>query len=92
MSICRIFLKRIYGLLKIKFKNVSYFWIIDNSIEVFKKIGSINFAHWFYTFDFESIFSNIPADLLYNTLKELFDAFHIEEEFGIKRKFFSKFV
>lgn len=82
----QLLLKKIYDFLKFKFKNSSYFWSIDNSLEV------INNIHIKPTtvqvFDFENLFNNIPIDLLYNVLRDIFDLFSIGEELKINREFF----
>lgn len=80
------FLKKIYGFLKFKYKNSSYFWCLDNSFELLSCLNDS--CNSFYTYDFENLFSNIPIDLLYTTLKNIFDEFHIEDELCINREFF----
>lgn len=79
------FLKQVYGFLKFKFKNTSYFWSIDNSYEVLKKLNFI--PNRVQVFDFESLFSNIPINILYKSIKDILDLFSIEEELNIDAEF-----
>ena len=82
------YLKRIYGFLKNKFKNTSYFWIIENSNDVVFSLKHIPVPESFNCYDFENLFSNISIDLLYTTLKNIFVTFEIETELNIDKEFF----
>ena len=61
---------------------VNCFWIIDNAIEVMhvlKKINKTRGARHFDSFDFSTLYTNIPHNLLLNSIGEL-----IKEAFRIR--------
>lgn len=81
-------LKQIYGFLKFKYKNSSYFWIIENSLDVLNRLPEN--PHSVQSYDFENLFNNIPINLLSNILHFIFDTFFIEDELKIdKKRFFN---
>ena len=54
---------------------VNCFWIIDNSTQVLEKLSRLNKtkrAKHFDSFDFSTLYTNIPHDLLLKSLTELF--------------------
>lgn len=66
--------KKIYGFLKYKFKMFSYFWSIDNSLEVLDKLNFL--PHKIQVF-FENLFNNISINCLLGVYKNIFDLFYI---------------
>ena len=53
---------------------VNCFWIIDNSVEVLRKLSKLNRtrrAEHFDSFDFSTLYTNIPHDLLLQSIEQL---------------------
>ena len=50
---------------------VSFFWSVDNSLEFIHKISDIKTAHSIKTFDFSTLYTNLPLDVIYGSLKSL---------------------
>ena len=44
---------------------ISFFWSVDNSLEFIDKISDIK------TFDFSTLYTNLPLDVIYGSLKSL---------------------
>ena len=61
---------------------VNCFWIIDNAAEVLQKLKKLNRtknAKQFDSFDFSTLYTNIPHDLLLNSIGELIrEAYRIQ--------------
>ena len=56
-----------------KRSGLSCFWSIDNSIEFISKLAGIKEAISIKTYDFSTLYTNLPLDYIYNMLKELID-------------------
>ena len=52
---------------------ISCFWSIDNSIEFVTKLANIDTATSIKTYDFSTLYTNLPLDYIYTMLKELID-------------------
>ena len=52
---------------------VNCFWIINNSTDVLRKLGSIHHARSMNTFDFNTHYTNIPNDMLKTHIKSLIE-------------------
>ena len=50
---------------------ISFFWSVDNSLEFIDKISDIKTAHSIKTFDFSTLYTNLPLDVIYGSLKSL---------------------
>ena len=50
---------------------ISYYWSIDNSIEFTQKLAHVKQATSFETFDFSTLYTNLPLDDIYNKLELL---------------------
>ena len=50
---------------------ISYYWSINNSYEFIKKIVDIKTAHSIKTFDFSTLYTNFPLDVIYDSLRSL---------------------
>ena len=48
-----------------------YYWSIDNSHEFINKIADIKTAHSIKTFDFSTLYTNLPLDVIYDSLRSL---------------------
>ena len=44
--------------------SISYYWSIDNSCAFFNKIADIKTAHSIKTFDFSTLYTNLPLDVI----------------------------
>ena len=82
------YLKLTYDFLKNKFKNYSHFWSVDNSLDVVNKLKGMNIPTSVQVFDFENLFCNIPIDLLYENILQLFNLSNIQEELKIDKGLF----
>ena len=49
----------------------SYYWSIDNSYEFINKIADIKTAHGIKTFDFSTLYTNLPLDVIDDSLRSL---------------------
>ena len=49
--------------------SISYYWSIDNSCEFINKIADIKTAHSIKTFDFSTLYTNLPLDVIYDSLR-----------------------
>ena len=49
----------------------NYFWSIDNSIEFLNKLSDIPIADSIATFDFSTLYTNLPIDSIYESLERL---------------------
>ena len=57
-----------------KHTGVNCFWIVENSVEVLKKLHNINEtsrAKYFDSYDFATLYTNIPHDALKNNVRSL---------------------
>ena len=52
---------------------ISCFWSIDNSVEFVTKLAGIDKATSIKTYDFSTLYTNLPLDYIYNMLKNLID-------------------
>ena len=51
---------------------ISYYWSVDNSYELINKISDIKTARSINTFDFSTLYSNLPLDIfIYDSLRSL---------------------
>ena len=50
---------------------ISYYWSIDNSHEFINKIADIKTAHSIKMFDFSTLYTNLPLDVIYDSLRSL---------------------
>ena len=50
---------------------ISYYWSIDNSCEFINKITDIKTAHSIKTFDFSTLYTNLPLGVIYDSLRSL---------------------
>ena len=50
---------------------ISYYWSIDNSYEYINKIADIKTAHSIKTLDFSMLYTNLPLDVIYDSLRSL---------------------
>ena len=50
---------------------IYYYWCIDNSYEFINKITDIKTAHSIKTFDFSTLYTNLPLDVIYDSLRSL---------------------
>ena len=50
---------------------ISFFWGVDNSLEIIVKISYIKTAHSIKPFDFSALYTNLPLDVIYGSLKSL---------------------
>ena len=67
--------------IKIQFKNyckviykrrgLNYFWSIDNSVEFLEKLSGVKRADSIETFDFSTLYTNLPLDNIYDSLERL---------------------
>ena len=54
-----------------KWTGISNYWSIDNSYEFINKIADIKTAHSIKTFDFSTLYTNLPLDVIYDSLRSL---------------------
>ena len=52
---------------------VNYFWSVDNSKEVVDKLNTINKLTSIHSFDFSTLYTNLPLDLVYTELCYIID-------------------
>ena len=50
---------------------ISFFWNVDNFLEFIDKISDIKTAHSIKTFDYSTLYTNLPLDVIYGSLKSL---------------------
>ena len=50
---------------------LNFFWSIDNSIEFLHKLDGVNKASSIKTFDFSTLYTNLPLDSIYDSLEKL---------------------
>ena len=50
---------------------ISYYWSVDNSYELLNKISDIKIARSIKTFDFSTLYTNLPLDIIYDSLRSL---------------------
>lgn len=86
----QVLLKRIFGFLKFKFRNSSFFIVLDNSTELIDRCKGFSNFQVVDSFDFDNLFTSIPIELLFETLLDIFSIFCIEEELNIEFGFFKK--
>ena len=60
-----------YCKVKQKRTGISYYWSIDNSHEFIKNIADIKTAHSIKTYDFSTLYTNLPLDVIYDSLRSL---------------------
>ena len=54
-----------------KNSGLNYFWSIDNSMEFLNKLSDIPIADSITTFDFSTLYTNLPLDSIYESLERL---------------------
>ena len=59
---CRVIKKNI---------GLNFFWSIDNSIEFLEKTSGVDFADSIETFDFSTLYTNLPLGAIYHNLEKL---------------------
>ena len=52
---------------------LAIFWSIDNSVEFISKLSGIDKASSIKTYDFSTLYTNLPLDYIFTTLKGLID-------------------
>ena len=52
-------------------RGISYNWSIDNSYKFINKIADIKTAHSIKTLDFTTLYTNLPLDVIYDSLRSL---------------------
>ena len=50
---------------------LNFFWSIDNSVEFLGKLAGINHAKSFKTYDFSTLYTNLPLDYIFDCLQKL---------------------
>ena len=50
---------------------LTFFWSIDNSMEFIHKVSEVDIADSIETFDFSTLYTNLPLDNIYEKLKQL---------------------
>ena len=50
---------------------ICYYWSVDNSYELINKILDIKTAGSLKTFDFSTLYTNLPLDVIYDSLRSL---------------------
>ena len=58
-------------LTSIYYSGLNYFWSIDNSMEFLNKLSTIPIADSITTFDFSTLYTNLPLDNIYESLERL---------------------
>ena len=53
----------------------NYFWSVDNSKEVLDKLNNVNNPSSIHTYDFSTLYTNLPLDLVRNELFEMIDRY-----------------
>ena len=53
----------------------NYFWSVENSLEVLDKLDRINNPSSIYTYDFSTLYTNLPLDLVKDELFEMIDRY-----------------
>ena len=53
----------------------NYFWSVDNSREVLDKLNDVNNPSSIHTYDFSTLYTNLPLDLVRNELFEIIDRY-----------------
>ena len=54
-----------------KSTGIFYYWSIDNSCEFINKVADIKTAHSIKTFDLFTLYTNLPLDVIYDSLRSL---------------------
>ena len=62
--------KNYCGVIK-KHLGLNFFWSIDNSIEFLNKLGDVKSAVSIKTYDFSTLYTNLPLDKIYENLEKL---------------------
>ena len=65
----------------------NYFWSVDNSKEVLDKLSNVNNPSAIHTYDFSTLYTNLPLDLV---KKELFEM--IDRYFDINERKSNKYI
>ena len=65
----------------------NYFWSVDNSREVLDKLNNVNNPSAIHTYDFSTLYTNLPLDLV---RKELFEM--IDRYFDINERKSNKYI
>ena len=50
---------------------ISYYWSVNNSYELLNKISDIKIARSIKTFHFSTLYTNLPLDIIYDSLRSL---------------------
>ena len=50
---------------------ISYYWSIDNSVEFADRLANVKHATSFETFDFSTLYTNLPLDDIFKNLQQL---------------------
>lgn len=53
----------------------NYFWSVDNSTEVLDKLSKVNNPSSIHTYDFSTLYTNLPLDLVKKELFEMIDRY-----------------
>ena len=78
VNLCLKLIKKIHkGYCKsIYYRNgYNYFWSMDNSKEVLDKLNNVNNPSSIHTYDFSTLYTNLPLDLVRNELFEMIDRY-----------------
>ena len=65
----------------------NYFWSVDNSVDVLEKLNRVNNPSSIHTYDFSTLYTNLPLDLV---KKELFEM--IDRYFDINERKSNKYI
>jgi hypothetical protein len=55
-----------------KHTGINYFWSVDNSEEFINKIAHVKSADSIETFDFSTLYTNLPLDSIYSSLEKTY--------------------
>ena len=50
---------------------ICYYWSVDNLYELINKISDIKTARSIKTFDFSTLYTNLPLSVIYDSLRSL---------------------
>ena len=54
-----------------KNRGLRFFWSIDNSVEFLLKLSGVPRAYSIKTYDFSTLYTNLPLDYIYECLEKL---------------------
>ena len=90
VNLCLKLIKKIHkGYCKTIFNRngFSYFWSVDNSAGALDKLNNVNNPSSVYTYDFSTLYTNLPLDLVKSELFEMIDRY-----FDINEKKCNKYI